>query len=439
MTTREISKKSTIKGSTSRPNPNPKITSRRNPNPNSNPKPKSKPLTTKPRKKKDYISQLPDHILHIILSFLSLKQRARTTILSHRWRNVWASMLKFDFYKDQFAKMGQNKFITIANSAIPYRPKEDFQNFKTFLIGDSSSNLAKSSRWINFAVKNEVKTLYIIIKLNKEGGNVILPRSVLTCESLKELCLFCYPNVKIITPRFINMNGLKSLSLQRMEINSVFLGKIILGCLNLQNLNLHFCELSFSGISSKSLRNLVMENCWIKIKGGNNNNNNKFFICAPNLLFLQFNQELRDLLRLEKIEKMFKLEIPNLKHLTLGGSWISSYSNAVPFFLKNSPKLEKLTLLCEQGFRSLVENVLELNDLSFNCADLKLVEIVCNRSNESIEKIRNILEQNGILDAELNMDGSYNEGDLLKELYDVWVWINDQLVDKTRVHRNFVV
>ncbi|TYG68314.1 hypothetical protein ES288_D05G144300v1 [Gossypium darwinii] len=40
----------------------------------------------------DYISQLPDHIIHQIMGRLRCnKVTARTCILSKRWRDIWTS------------------------------------------------------------------------------------------------------------------------------------------------------------------------------------------------------------------------------------------------------------------------------------------------------------------------------------------------------------
>ncbi|KAK9665524.1 hypothetical protein RND81_14G117900 [Saponaria officinalis] len=44
----------------------------------------------------DPISKLPDEILAMILNPLPLREAARTSILSKRWRHVWSSALKLD-------------------------------------------------------------------------------------------------------------------------------------------------------------------------------------------------------------------------------------------------------------------------------------------------------------------------------------------------------
>ncbi|KAG4146082.1 hypothetical protein ERO13_D05G135050v2 [Gossypium hirsutum] len=54
----------------------------------------------------DYISQLPDHIIHQIIGRLRCnKVTARTCILSKRWRDIWTSFSSLVF--DQRKIIGQ--------------------------------------------------------------------------------------------------------------------------------------------------------------------------------------------------------------------------------------------------------------------------------------------------------------------------------------------
>ncbi|KAJ4752274.1 F-box/RNI-like superfamily protein [Rhynchospora pubera] len=400
------------------------------------PKPAHKPFGTSTRSKKvpttvDRISILPDHVLHHILSFIPLKQAGRTSILSRRWRYVWASLQGLTFYKDELAKFGLESFIRYVNAALPYRAKQDFQIFKTFLFSTSPTYLATSTRWITQAVNNDVGVLYLIIR----GGNVILPRPVLTSQSLEELGLFSFPSVKIITPSIISLSRLRILSLQRMEINSAFFEKIISGCAMLENLNLHFCEITFSRVHSMVLRKLVMESCTIRTK-----RENKFYICTPNLVHLHFNQGCGTLSHHETPNQMFELDLPNLKSLILGGNWVRSYPDAVLFFLQHSPMLEKLTLIFFQMAE--INNIKLLDgsiNLRFQCQNLKSVEIICHQSDERILHLTKVLKENGISNLNLTRRFSFVENDCLKMLYDVWYWINvwirDQKISRKRTRR----
>ncbi|XP_024200385.1 putative F-box/FBD/LRR-repeat protein At4g03220 [Rosa chinensis] len=47
----------------------------------------------------DRISDLPDDMLHLILSFLPFKYVGQTSVLSRRWSHVWSSYPIFDFYE----------------------------------------------------------------------------------------------------------------------------------------------------------------------------------------------------------------------------------------------------------------------------------------------------------------------------------------------------
>ncbi|CAB4277293.1 unnamed protein product [Prunus armeniaca] len=61
---------------------------------------KSKPLRLKKKSKreeKDRISELPDSILCHMLSFIPTEYAVRTSILSTRWKSIWASVPNLDF------------------------------------------------------------------------------------------------------------------------------------------------------------------------------------------------------------------------------------------------------------------------------------------------------------------------------------------------------
>ncbi|PRQ17700.1 putative F-box domain-containing protein [Rosa chinensis] len=59
--------------------------------------------TLRKSRNEDRISELPDAILCHILSFFSTREAVKTSILSHRWKNVWASVPNLDFDEYELA------------------------------------------------------------------------------------------------------------------------------------------------------------------------------------------------------------------------------------------------------------------------------------------------------------------------------------------------
>ncbi|XP_078152589.1 F-box protein At4g22280-like [Carex rostrata] len=402
--------------------------------PRRKPRPTHKPTGTTPKEvpnTPDRISKLPDDILHHILSFLPLKEAGRTSILSHRWIHVWVSMQGLRFYTDEFTNCGPDKFISYVNAALPYRSKQDLQVFKTFLLNDSPTNLAASTRWITHALMNDVRVLHIIIRSKSSGENVILPRPMLTSQSLEELGLFSFRNVNITSPNVMSLSQLKTLSMQQMDINSAFMETIISGCQRLENLNLHYCWITCSSISSRVLRNLVVENCEIQSLWKNN-----FYICTPNLLHLRFNLNILYASyhhgQLKHDFRNLKLDVPNLKSLILDGCWVASEPGAVSFFLRHSPLLEKLTLICSKGtgFWMDMDPANQPSDLCFQCKNLTSVDLVCLQSDENIEKLTEVLMRNGIANVNLTVGVWWFGDDSLKMLSDVLYWVHGQMLNE---------
>ncbi|GER42251.1 F-box family protein [Striga asiatica] len=59
--------------------------------------PRFQPKKCRKRCLDDHLTRLPDDVLAIILSSLSLKEAIRTSILSHPWRNLWKRTSRLDF------------------------------------------------------------------------------------------------------------------------------------------------------------------------------------------------------------------------------------------------------------------------------------------------------------------------------------------------------
>jgi hypothetical protein len=159
----------------------------------------------------DRISELPDHLLQEILSFLLTKQAVQSTILSKRWKHVGTTSPVLDFDTTSFgsiswrvAAMGKKKNIQKKNEE--HRGYTDFYNFaektlrshskkrlqvkKLTLIDclDKQKSVSRVDRWINFLVEsNIVEELSLDFQHGWYYRSYHLTRSVLVSKSLTGL------------------------------------------------------------------------------------------------------------------------------------------------------------------------------------------------------------------------------------------------------------
>ncbi|KAL9152938.1 hypothetical protein ABFS82_10G015700 [Erythranthe guttata] len=116
----------------------------------------------------DRISQLTDEILVDILSLLTLKESARTSVLSSRWINLWkhTPSLVFDAQSalDRIAKRHKlleserHKYVKWVNSIVRSHKSTTLKEFKIrFDLDRSSKN--SITQWLQFAFDRQVQSL----------------------------------------------------------------------------------------------------------------------------------------------------------------------------------------------------------------------------------------------------------------------------------------
>nr|GFA92774.1 F-box domain, cyclin-like protein [Tanacetum cinerariifolium] len=70
----------------------------------------------------DRISNLPDDIIHRILSFLDIKHAIQTSQLSRRWKHVWTSMQHLSFNSRWFRNV--HRFAIFTDHVLSHRNDE---------------------------------------------------------------------------------------------------------------------------------------------------------------------------------------------------------------------------------------------------------------------------------------------------------------------------
>ncbi|XP_071717827.1 putative F-box/FBD/LRR-repeat protein At4g13965 [Rutidosis leptorrhynchoides] len=192
----------------------------------------------------DRISNLPDDIIHHILSFLDLKYAMQTSALSKKWKLVWTFLpqLNLDSYKfstishfNKFVKhalLHRNNLIEV--SALELRCRALVTNY-TF------------KRIVNYADLHNVRRLNLVWTTTKDHE---FPEFLFSCRALEDLTLEfdftsnarCY-----ISESGWDFPALKKLNLRNFVIDVSKYKRINLfsKCVNLKDLTLDRIEMCY--------------------------------------------------------------------------------------------------------------------------------------------------------------------------------------------------
>lgn len=124
----------------------------------------------------DRISKLPDEILAHILSFLSVKEAADTSVLSKRWLPLWTYIYRLDFnatkpltevaLNRKLRKRHMNKYIRWVNRTLQMCKVQRLDQFRVCFDLDNFAQ-HEIDRWLEFAVARKVQRLEL--DLSKAG------------------------------------------------------------------------------------------------------------------------------------------------------------------------------------------------------------------------------------------------------------------------------
>ncbi|MCL7050309.1 hypothetical protein MKW94_000482, partial [Papaver nudicaule] len=150
----------------------------------------------------DRISDLPDNIIHHILSFLLIKDVIRTSFLSKRWRYIWTSVPTLEF--DGLVFSPKTKFTNFVDSVILHRsgPGTFSLRFGGYYCDSSHLN-----SWFLAATNHNVRELSISSHTREAFD---LPSCIFTCSSLTVFKLNLY-NSFVNLPSVIHLPFLKRL------------------------------------------------------------------------------------------------------------------------------------------------------------------------------------------------------------------------------------
>ncbi|PIA61059.1 hypothetical protein AQUCO_00300523v1 [Aquilegia coerulea] len=313
----------------------------------------------------DWISGLPDEILHFTLSLMSLREAVRTSILSRRWRYCWKTSLKLSrslnldvfvmresnyqtkmFYDYRYGPLMYNRNLLLEERRkfvqwVDQIMKVDYPVIDSFRL---SFYLKKEfahriDQWISVAVAKRVQNLVIDLSglhtFPFSPGDeelYLFPYWLFTKETGSLVKCLCLNSCTLGPLDFSCFSSLVDLQLENIVINQVDITKFLSSCPNLEKLVLVDCrkllDLEISGRSLK-LKYLTVIKCY----------------CEREIKI-----DSRNLTRLEYCGKPVKfsfLDVPHLSNVIihyLRNDLSAGLSYALGKLSSDLPKMESLFL-----------------------------------------------------------------------------------------------
>ncbi|XP_017979677.1 PREDICTED: F-box protein At3g03040-like [Theobroma cacao] len=270
-------------------------------------------------KEVDRISSLPDELLFHIISFLPLKQAVCTSILSTRWRKIYASMSNLNF-DDCFKwrKSDGYGFMNFVDRVLLYHTG-GVDKFRIKYGGFVDSY--RVDGWIQYALLKNVRELDLYIDCHKFK---VLSAGVSTCKTLVALRLH---SLAAATNLFKGISNVIAL-----RISGIFTAVFLPGSIAIPELpKLTYLNLDgyFSGGWERLLPHLL--SC---------------FPCLGNLVFtvnLQHSRNVsKDLLLSKRFPSCLCSQLKTLEILSFQGR--KNEMQMVEFFLKNAEVLENFSV-----------------------------------------------------------------------------------------------
>ncbi|KAL3634988.1 hypothetical protein CASFOL_022042 [Castilleja foliolosa] len=208
----------------------------------------------------DRLSQLPQPILHQILSLLSQRDAVRTCVLSKSWRYLWHGRLNFELSDDELGFIGSKKVWSFFDKTLQ-RYLDQNLSLQKFLVDIRSVvvDFELLQKWIYMVIMNMgVRSLSLFFSWSTKGFT--LPLVVFQSESLVELHLQrCNLNTLKSTDN-VMFNNLQTLRLHFVDISDEIFEKIISGCPLIENSFLFMCS-GLNSIKLHKLRNIKNFRC----------------------------------------------------------------------------------------------------------------------------------------------------------------------------------
>ncbi|XP_042016104.1 F-box/LRR-repeat protein At3g26922-like [Salvia splendens] len=181
---------------------------------------------------KDWISELPDDMIIIILSLLPLREAGFTSVLSHRWSDLWKHIpnLAFAYYRNvvtmsvsAIRDMTPEKPLERVNSVLKLHQALSLKKFEICVYVDKSVQRLVT-KWLKFVWSRNVEILNLNFICSDPEYRVVLGASLVQTRPTKYLKTLSLENIKVggedISLFLINCPLLSELNIKSSSVTS---------------------------------------------------------------------------------------------------------------------------------------------------------------------------------------------------------------------------
>ncbi|KAI3983763.1 hypothetical protein MKX01_001167 [Papaver californicum] len=257
----------------------------------------------KTERKKDRITELPEPLIHHILSFLPINSAVSTSVLSTKWRYLWTSIPIINLrewgspnpcmsiYQEQV-----NRYMRFVDRVLSNRQDVLSPSIQKFcLYFDTYFDTSRVDGWISTVLRHKVEELALV---DRKG--IAFPPCLFTCESLAVLEIY---KAFLNLPESVNFPKLKILRLNVNLQDEHLIHKLLSNSPSLEELSLEvrICHIQYLSICSPNLKRLFIN--------GPLGWNFNIHINAPNLQSFRYSRVLANDFVLHNISTLLDAEI----------------------------------------------------------------------------------------------------------------------------------
>ncbi|XP_023903788.2 F-box protein At5g03100 [Quercus suber] len=338
----------------------------------------------------DRISNLPEFILHHILSFLPRKEASKTCLLSKEWNCVWSSFPILDFDQDEFVKpdmcypYGHIDFMKSMHKSLRRFTERDLQmqKFKLHTTLVNFRLTALVDKGIGWAFEHEAKEISLRVQ-TVNNSFYTLPRTIFVAKSTNGGKL-----EQPYTCSAVKFFFLQKLWLEQICVNEEIIQEIIRTCPFITDFGIVRCQgfktLDISKLSKLSrveVASLEQEVDSIKVEAAN----------IQHFRFIKSHQRLLDITACQNLKELY------LRDLSITDQYLN-------FNIFRFPHLETLHVIGCNMLKRVKISAQRLRMLKINaCQKLEELEIDSPNLSSFLNELLEMSNQRKVLNLTITI------------------------------------